>query len=350
MPHRPNAAVDVLVVTALQLERRAVRAHLHALSIEDQSGLSADLGKLSLGARDLSVAVIETGAGNVDAATLTSRAEEHFKPDIVAMVGVAGGLKDVSIGDVVASSKVYWLEGGKQKKHLVPRPDFAPVSTSLVQTARAIATGDEWLSRIVEPGGEWPAAGHPPRAVVAPIVAGEKVLANERSAVARLARRVYSDALLVDMEDFGTLRGGHSTERARVIAIRAASDLVDDKEAADAAGAQPLAAANAAGFFIELLAVEFSSVAPTVDPTAIATVGAQLYPEGPQQHGVWARAGGDEARLQPSGPGFARWWHGAVLVNQGGGGATISVHSLLTTMAGDFPNNEALASLVRASA
>lgn len=335
--------VDVLIVTALQLERHAIRAHLRDVRIEGDSGLFADRGWFSAGTANLDIAVIETGAGNVDAAVLTSRAEELLRPKVIVMAGVAGGLKDVAIGDVVASSKVYWLESGKQSETFQPRPAFAPVSNSLVQLARAVATEQLWRERIKDPGGSWSPAGRAPDAIVAPIVAGEKVLADRRPEVARLAREFYGDALLVDMEDFGTLRGGHSTERARVVAVRGTSDLVEDKQEADTAGSQPLAAANAAAFVFELLTVDATASATVnVSPAALAELGAQLYPRGPEEHGLWARAGGDESRLQLSGPGFARWWRAAVLLDQGGGGAAISLRSLVAVMLADYPNNDAL--------
>lgn len=335
--------VDVLIVTALQIERNAIRAHLSNVYVEADSGLFADRGAFIAGTANLNVAVIETGAGNVDAAVLTSRAEELFRPKAIVMAGIAGGLKDVAIGDVVASSKVYWLESGKQGAEFQPRPNFAPVSNSLVQLARAVASEQRWRDRIGESGGAWSPAGRAPDVFVAPIVAGEKVLADWRPEVARLAREFYGDALVVDMEDFGTLRGGRSTERARVLAVRGTSDLVEGKQEADAAGSQPLAAANAAAFVFELLALEAtSSETVTVDPSELAARGAELYPEGPQQHGLWARAGGDESRLQPSGPGFPRWWHAAVLLDQGGGGAGISLRSLVAVMLADYPNNDAV--------
>jgi len=335
--------VDVLIVTALQLERHAIRAHLRDVRIEHASGLFADRGSFSAGTANLNVAVIETGAGNVDAAVLTSRAEELLRPKVIVMAGVAGGLKDVAIGDVVASSKVYWLESGKQSGDFQPRPDFAPVSNSLVQVARAVATDELWRERIKDPGGSWPPANRAPAGLVAPVVAGEKVLADRRPEVARLAREFYGDALLVDMEDFGTLRGGRSTERARVFAVRGTSDLVEGKQEADTAGSQPLAAANAAAFVFELLAVDATTSAPvTIDPAALAELGARLYPQGPEEHGLWARAGGDESRLQLSGPGFARWWRAAVLLDQGGGGAAISLRSLVAVMLAEYPNNDAL--------
>lgn len=340
----PGDHADVLVITALKLERRAVCAHLSDVAVETTSGLAAGLGRFQTNGRSVSVAVIETGAGNVDAAVLTARAEESFRPKIIAMTGVAGALKDLGIGDVVASSKVYWLEAGKQNPDFSPRPDQAPVSSSLVQLARAVAADGRWMARVTG-GGSWPDNDREPEAVAAPIVAGEKVVADRRAEVAELARRLCSDALAVDMEDFGTLRGGRSTERARVISIRGISDLVDGKAAADAQGSQPLAAANAAAFLFELVALDASAAPPAIAPDALAAIGVELYPEGPQQHSLWRRAGGDESRLQPSGPGFARWWHAAVLLDQGGGGAAITTTVLVQTMSQDFPHNDALASL-----
>lgn len=86
------------------------------------------------------------------------------------------------------------------------------------------------------------------------------------------------------MEDFGTLRGGAAMERTKVSAIRGISDLVDGKEGADAAGSQPLAAANAAAFTFEMLAIASTTKpgaeAAQVDRRAILVLGAELYSQG----------------------------------------------------------------------
>ncbi len=248
--------VDVLIVTALQLERRAVREHLREVRTETQTGLAAGIGYHDGDVRRR-IAVIETGAGNVDAAVLTARAEDAFRPAVIVMVGIAGGVKDVAVGDVVASSKVYWIEAGRQGSVLHPRPEVAAVSPGLVQTARAVAADDRWRARGLGAAGAWPEAGRPPAALVAPIVVAEKVLTDQGSAVVCLIRDSYSDAVAVDTEDFGTLRAGRCAERARVIAVRGISDLIDSKAAADAAGSQRLAAANAAAFLFEMLATGY---------------------------------------------------------------------------------------------
>ncbi|HZJ04743.1 MAG TPA: effector-associated domain EAD1-containing protein [Nocardioidaceae bacterium] len=340
----PAANLDALVVTALQLERRAVRAHLEGVRGDNREGLAADRGAFRAGSRAYDIAVIETGAGNIDAAILATRAEEAFRPGMVVMLGIAGGLKDVAIGDVVAASKVYWIEGGKQRAELSPRPDFAETSPSLKQAARAVAAGDAWRRRAAATGGGvWAATGREPAALVAPIVVGEKVLADRESDVARLARDGYGDAVAVAMEDVGALRGGRAAERARTLAIRGVSDLVDAKDAADAAGSQPLAAANAAAFLFEVLALDTRSNATTVRHVGtrdLAELGARLYPEGPQQSDLWERAGGDTSLLRTSATGQAGWWHAAALLERGGGGAEISVDTLLAVIADDFPRND----------
>lgn len=342
--------INLLVVTALALERLAVREHLTDIATEATSGLAADIGT-SLTSPGQRIAIIETGPGNVDAGILTAKAEEAFRPEYIVMFGIAGGVKDVAIGDVVASRKVYWVEGGKAADRFKPRPDFAPVSPSLLQVARAVSADKSWLGRIKGDGGAWPGTGREPQSFLGPIVVGEKVVIDESAEVAQIIAETFSDAIAVDMEDFGALRGGTVNERAKVIAIRGISDLMAHKADADASGSQPLAAANGAAFLFDLLdrlassttvtAAEASAPPPTDRIARFVSVARKLYPAGPQQDALWERAGGDPSRLNLEGAGATRWWHAIQLLENGGGG-TITFATLLTQMRADYINNDDL--------
>lgn len=345
--------INVLVVTALKLERLAVREHLADVKTETASGLAADIGT-SVSSPGQRIAIIETGPGNVSAAILTAKAEEAFRPEYIVMFGVAGGVKDVAIGDVVASSKVYWAEGGKAAHKLKPRPDFATVSPSVLQLARAVSADNAWMGRAKSGGGSWPGTGREPESFVGPIVVGEKVVIDEHADVAQIISQTFSDAIAVDMEDFGALRGGAANERAKAIAIRGISDLMAHKADADAGGSQPLAAANGAAFLFDLLdrlasstmvaAAEATAPRPTDRINQFVAVARQLYPGGPEQDALWERAGGDPSRLNREGAGATRWWHAIQLLENGGGG-NISLDSLLSQMRSDYPNNDGLESL-----
>ena len=345
--------VNVLVVTALKLERLAMREHLTNVETETTSGLAADIGT-SVSSPGQCVAIIETGPGNVNAGILTAKAEDTFRPEYVVMFGIAGGVKDVAIGDVVASSKVYWVEGGKAANRFKPRPDFAVVSPSVLQLARAVSADNAWMGRTKNGGGTWPGTGREPIAFVGPIVVGEKVVIDEGAEVAQIISQTFSDAIAVDMEDFGALRGGAASERAKAIAIRGISDLMMHKADADAGGSQPLAAANGAAFVFDLLDRLASSTmvaaAEAVAPPStdrinqFVSVARKLYPGGPEQDALWERAGGDPSRLNREGAGATRWWHAIQLIQNGGGG-NITVDTLLAQMRSDFSNNDDLNSL-----
>ena len=332
--------LDALIVTALQLERRAVRAHLDGFDTRAVGAARVDIGRFVVDAAALRVGVIECGPGNVDVAALTTTAAMNLKPRVVLMVGVSGGLKDMRIGDVVASSKIYWAEPGKSEDDLIrPRPDVGPVSVELVQIARAVAADNSWQSRRLGAASGTPS----PRATVAPIVVGERVVTSSQSADARRIRATFSDAVAVAMEDVGVAKAA-AVAGAAALAIRAVSDLLDGKAAADATGSQPIAAANAAAFAFELLA-RLPSTVSVGDDSKLNDLVADLYPQGPADRSIWERAGGDPSRIQVTGPGRSAWWEALRNLARGGGGASITLSRLVKVMLEDYPNNPALADL-----
>jgi nucleoside phosphorylase len=239
----------VVILTALPVEYMAVTAHLGELREEAHpAGTIYERGSFLSDGGAWEVLVAEIGAGNVDAAVQVERAVNHVKPDIVLFVGVAGGLKDVALGDVVASTKIYGYERGRQGETFLPRPEVGLTSHRLEQRARAEARQDEWRRRIQEPQ---PAPA--PRVFVGPIAAGEKVMASARSELAQFLHISYGDALAVEMEGFGFLRAAHAGG-VDALVVRGISDLLEKKAESDAAGWQERAARHASAFAFEVLA------------------------------------------------------------------------------------------------
>jgi nucleoside phosphorylase len=239
-----------VILTALPDEYQAVREHLRDLKEETHpKGTVYEHGYFEIEGKAWAVAIVEIGAGNENAALEAERAINHFSPSAVFFLGVAGGLKDVKIGDVVAASKVYGYERGKDRLEFETRPDVGLVSYSLEQRGRAESKKSKWKLRI-RPG----KPAEEPRAFVAPIAAGAKVVADTRSSTFQFLRKHYGDAVAVEMEGIGFLTATRASPSVDSIVIRGISDLVDRKTEADGSGSQAMAARHAAAFLFEVLA------------------------------------------------------------------------------------------------
>lgn len=140
-----------VILTALRVEYLAVREHLDPATIRElthERGTVYEEGIFVARDRSWRVAIAEIGAGNETAAFEIERAIASFEPDVALFVGVAGGLKDVTLGDVVFATKVYGYESGKSDREFLPRPDLGHSNYSLEQRARAEGRRVDWLERI----------------------------------------------------------------------------------------------------------------------------------------------------------------------------------------------------------
>lgn len=71
-----------------------------------------------------------------------------------------------------------------------------------------------------------------------------------------------------------------------------------------------------------------------------------LYPLGPMDQEVWARAGGDLSRLQLNDTGRAGWFKALRTLRLGGGGASICRESLVRAALEDYPHHPFLVALM----
>ncbi len=239
-----------VIFTAIPVEDQAVRAHLSNTREEIHAeGTIYECGIFAFKGQQWDVGIAETRVGNVNAALEVERAINFLRPGLVLFVGVAGGLKDVKLGDVVVASKVYDYESGKAFATFHVRPEVGNSTYRVLQRAQAEAKRLDWLRWLAKPIPD-PA----PRVFVAPIAAGGKVVASTRSATWRLLQTNYSDALAVEMEGYGFLQAVHANQQVNALVIRGISDLIEGKNEADAANSQEIAAQHASAFAFEILA------------------------------------------------------------------------------------------------
>jgi nucleoside phosphorylase len=240
----------VVVFTAIEVEYEAVKECLAGpFRQHEERGTLYELGTLPDARGSWRVAVTQTGPGSTTAGVQLDRAVPVFMPEIVLFVGVAGGRKDVALGDVVAADTIYDYEWGKSTREgYLPRMRTHRPAHRLLQRARLVSRGNQWQQRI-QPA----CPQRRPVSFVKPIVTGGKVVAHDRSAVARLLDRYASDALAVETEGHGFLEGAYMNPEVDALVIRGISDLLAGKDKVSDDHWQPVASRHAAAFAVELL-------------------------------------------------------------------------------------------------
>jgi nucleoside phosphorylase len=185
------------------------------------------------------------GRGNERAAASVEHAIATWRPQILVICGIAGGLRDARVGDVVAATKVYGYEAGEDTDAgLLPRPESLSTSFPLHQRAQLIAEDQSWADGLEGA----------PRVFHRPIASGSKVITGNASAAAEHIKRHSGDAQAVDTESHGALAAAQRHPAVEAIAVRGISDLLGDKTKEADKHRQPIAARNAAAFALTLIA------------------------------------------------------------------------------------------------
>lgn len=191
-------------------------------------------------------------ATNPESGPATASAIFDHEPRVAILLGVAGGIKDVDLGDVVAATTVHDYDGGKEADGgYIPRTMVRQASHPLEQVAVHVAIDKDWTDHIVRT--EADPSSLRPRAVLEPIAGGGKVVANPDSETFKLIRRTADRAVAVEMEGSAFLAAVRRATDTDGIVIRGISDLIAEKSRTDALGWQGQAAANAAAFALQLL-------------------------------------------------------------------------------------------------
>ncbi len=279
-----------VVLTALQIEYKAVRRHMTGLHrYPHRAGTVFEIGVLAEHP-DKQVAIAVLGPGNHAAAALTERAITEFRPEVVMFAGIAGALRDwLCLGDVVVATKVYGYHGGTGvSQGFQTSPQAWALSHALEQAARHLDVSDAWRSALPPQPGR-------PQVHFQPVVAGEVVLKSARSGLAQRLRDHYSDAVAIEMESAGVAHASHLNMSQPVITIRGISDFANEgKDLTDLGGAPALAAGNAAAFAVSLIAGledRASAVHNTVSHPATFVAQVGMAGRGPSRDGSNRTAG-----------------------------------------------------------
>jgi 5'-methylthioadenosine/S-adenosylhomocysteine nucleosidase len=238
-----------IIVTAIPVEFEAVLSN-HDLSdwrIDEHEGNIYRRGRLSGTSWEL--LLIRSGEGNVSAANSTERALQYFKPNVAFFVGVAGGVKDARLGDVVVAREVIYYEfikvGNGEKAQV--RPTGFHCGYNLVQIAYDEVIAKNWLKRLDKLD-----LDNSPRAFIGTIASGEALVGSRRSTLFKFLKDHYNQAIALEMEGYGFLQACDAN-RIPGLVIRGVSDRLSGKKKADEMGFQEKAASNATAFAIQIL-------------------------------------------------------------------------------------------------
>ena len=145
----------------------------------------------------------------------------------------------MALGDVVVADAVYEYRLGKDTDAgYLPRIRTQSPSYRLLQLARLVARRRGQGS---------------PRVLIKPIAAGDTLIGGTRSATAKYLRSQCGDAVAVEMEGGGFLRGAYLNRGLDTLVVRGISDLLRGKNPDNDRRWQPIAASNAAAFALAVL-------------------------------------------------------------------------------------------------
>jgi nucleoside phosphorylase/energy-coupling factor transporter ATP-binding protein EcfA2 len=311
-----RAGRRAVILTALAVEYDAVRAHVHDLREElDPRGTIYEIGLFDSPAGAWEIVIAQMGTGNVGAAIAAERAILTFRPTVLLLVGIAGGVEGrVALGDVVVATKVYGYESGKvsQMGEFLPRLDTRLSSSHrLQQRALRVASQREWIKRRIDV----PSAEILPHAHVGAIASGEKVLASRRP-----LEFLGSGVLAADMESYGLLSAIQGSTDVDALVVRGIADVLDQvKGDSRSENSARNAARNASAFAFEVLARLDAKIAPSQTSEARGDLTKQYI----AQVSIKGFRSVAEVDWQVSdGPG----WH--VLIGDNGSGKTTVLRSI----------------------
>ena len=139
-----------------------------------------------------------------DAAVIaTKNTLQAFRPQCVLVVGIAGGLEGLSLGDVIVADRICAYEYGKLDHGFHPRQDMDSRTDAVIASmARTLAMRHpDWYSRLEQPEEFRHLA---PRIVVGAVASGDKVVDDPTDEFFASVMKSRPKLQAVEMEGAGT--------------------------------------------------------------------------------------------------------------------------------------------------
>ena len=239
--------LTIAILTPLALEQRAIMAHLSDWKQEIKNGDLYHISHFKGLHHSFRLILRQTGSKNSTAALAAERIIQNYQPNILFLTGIAGGVKDTVVGDIVVGTKAYGYDAGKEQTGgFVARPEVYLSSKPLILLAELVNHKKEWQNRTTTNQA-------PKEAFFGPIAAGDKVIAAIDQETYSRIKTHYNDTIAVEMEAHGVGYTLYNNPSVYWINIRGVSDLLKEKNAKTDMDTQPLAAAQAAAFLFEML-------------------------------------------------------------------------------------------------
>ncbi len=232
--------IDVVIITALEEEREAMRAmlpdcrQLPPTTDDIRVYYRCDLPVTLAGGQSTTYGIILTSLatmGRVPATATTADAIHQWHPRYVVLVGIAGGVsaRNVKLGDVLIADQVVDYE---QQKVTADGPQYRfrlpPVDQRLLEASRNLPDAD-WRSFVTT---RRPVRGRAKR-LVGPVATGDKVVAYE-PLLAQL-RASWPQLIGVEMEAGGVaVAASQAASHVGFFMVRGVCDLADDQKGSPA--------------------------------------------------------------------------------------------------------------------
>jgi adenosylhomocysteine nucleosidase len=230
---------DVGVITVLDEEMRALVAALRGagnvrVEVHDDGSRCHEADIDASGRRVRIAATQAAGPGQRRAVLAFQRLQRDYAPAIVALVGIAGGVRpSLRLGDVVVATEVIYYDLRKETAAgTLRRGETRPVPIRVKHAINHFfsSNGNPYRASFDDPDG----VTRPGNVLPGPIASGEAVVADARSEIRRYVQRFNDKTMAVETEAGGVAEAFHEMAEGSGIkgwlSIRGISDLADARK------------------------------------------------------------------------------------------------------------------------